>query len=91
MHPAERKARLCRLAELIEACGDEQAVLESMDTQAHIRYKTSGAGCARNRRLLSLARRGRGQAGGRGDRHRPRRGQPDVREPIGVVAAVLAV
>ncbi len=88
MHPAERKARLCRLAELIEACGDELAVLESMDSGKPIR-DTAGLDVPETAACF----RWHGEAADKLEDAVTATG-PDVvsltvREPIGVVAAVL--
>ena len=88
LSPAERKARLTRLAALIEACGDELAVLESMDSGKPIRDTAEldvpeTAACFR----------WHGEAADKLEDVVTATG-PDVvglavREPIGVVAAVL--
>ncbi len=88
LSPAERKARLTRLAALIEACGDELAVLESMDSGKPVRDTAEldvpeTAACFR----------WHGEAADKLEDVVTATG-PDVvslavREPIGVVAAVL--
>jgi gamma-glutamyl-gamma-aminobutyraldehyde dehydrogenase len=88
LHPAERKARLARLARLIEECGDELAVLESLDSGKPV-SDTAGIDVPETAACF----RWHGEAADKLE-DVVTATSPDVvslavREPIGVVAAVL--